>query len=59
MTNLEEDTTARLHASALLLDSVSSLYNSGLISDVVAIEKVNCFFTLIDEAIQRENENKL
>lgn len=49
---LKEEVTTRLQSMAFLLDNISSLYSAGLITDIVALEKVNCYFNHIDEVMK-------
>jgi hypothetical protein len=49
---IRDDVTERLHALALLLDSISSLVESGLISHEKGFEECNCCLTQVDELLK-------
>lgn len=53
--DLRDDATARLHAMALLLDSIAALHNAGLISHEKAFEKSNCYLDHVDEVLKQNN----
>jgi len=51
---IKEQITERLHSMALLLDSIATLHNAGLISDEKGLEKANCYLDHIDEILNLE-----
>lgn len=59
MTVLKKDITERLHAMAFLLDSISSLYNAGIISDEKALERANCFLNHVDDVMKLADDTEV